>query len=41
MVGPDQERSGVLLVGKVVLEALVKPDEVLNVTSTETGLVLI
>ena len=39
-VGPDKERSGVLLVGKALLEALVKPDEILEVSSTGSGLVL-
>lgn len=39
-VGPDKERSGVLSIGKAVLAELVRPNEVLQVTSTESGLVL-
>lgn len=37
---PDQERSGVLRVGKATLEALVQAEEVLEVTRTEQGLIL-
>lgn len=37
-VGPDKERSGVLQIGKAVLEEMVKPGKVLKVTATETGL---
>ena len=39
-LGPDQERSGVLRVGKATLEALVRPEEVLEVTRSEQGLIL-
>jgi len=39
-MGPDKERSGILGVGKAALEALVAPNEVLEVTSTEKGLIL-
>ena len=39
--GSDKERSGILRVGKAVLTALVKPEEVLQVTKGSSGIELI
>ena len=36
-MGPDQERSGVLLIGRRVLPDLVSPDEVLHVQGGGIG----
>ncbi len=35
--GPDQERSGVLGIGRRVLPELVEPDEVLTITHDPSG----